>query len=88
MSDLFHFPAAAETPANQPRTRAMIVARISSHAVCVPGRFGKDVEYGRLSDADDTHARSAIETLCDFCSALRSVIEKASGLFGRRSHSR
>lgn len=89
MSDLFHFPPAEAAPANnQPRTRAMIVARISSHVVSKPSAYGKDVEYARLSDADHAYVRSVIETLWDHRTPLRQVMDKASGLFGRRNQSR
>lgn len=89
MSDLFHFPPEDQTPAPKtPRTRAMIVARISSHVVSKPSAYGKDVEYARLSDADHAYARLIIETLHDFRGSLRAVMDKASGLFGRRNQSR
>ncbi|UYW27695.1 hypothetical protein OKC48_04065 [Methylorubrum extorquens] len=89
MSELFHFPPAAAEPANnQPRTRAMIVARISSHVVSKPSAYGKDVEYARLSEADHAYVRSVIETLWDHRTPLRQVMDKASGLFGRRNQSR
>lgn len=88
MSDLFHFPPEEAPAPNQPRTRAMIVARISSHVVSKPSAYGKDVEYARLSDADHAHARLIIETLHDFRGSLRAVMDQASGLFGRRNQSR
>lgn len=88
MSDLFQFPPPEPAAEKQPRTRAMIVARISSHVVSKPSAYGKDVEYARLSDADHAYARLIIETLHDFRGSLRAVMDKASGLFGRRNQSR
>jgi hypothetical protein len=66
----------------------MIVARISSHVVSKTSNYGNDVEYARLSDADHAYVRSVIEALWDFRSPLRSVMDKASGLYGRRNQSR
>jgi hypothetical protein len=66
----------------------MIVARISSHVVSKTSNYGKDVEYARLSDADHAYVRSVIETLWDFRSPLRAVMDKASGLYGRRNQAR
>ena len=88
MNDLFTFPPADQPPAAKPHTKAMIVARISSHVVSKSSNYGKDVEYARLSDADHAHVRLVIETIWDFRAALRQVMDKASGLYGRRNQAR
>ena len=86
MTDLFQFPAA--TAASTSRSKPLPQAHIFSHVVTKPSRFGKDVEYARLSEDDHAYARAVIEALHDFRGDLRSVLKQPSGLYGQRSQSK
>lgn len=81
MSELFEYPA------SQPATKASRLPQpvIHSHVVTVPSKYGKDVEYARLSDSDHQYARDVIEVLDNNRHTLGGILGQPSGLYGQRS---